>query len=106
MSLAEGMPARAGLAEQLLVEAVRKAVLLHLLKRGRCSGADLQDDLAAPCRTTRQRIGMVTSRLGAPEVRLVMLVRTGSAETSGWELTEAGRAKAVELQAARARRTA
>lgn len=87
-------------AKQTASEIARDEVLLHLLKRGEASREAMADDLAARC-GTNETVRRAVSHLA----------KAGDIEQTGgkgwpWRLTEAGRAKAVELQAQRAARRA
>jgi hypothetical protein len=81
-------------------EIARDEVLLHLLKRGEASREEMADDLAARCES-KEVVKRGIAYLG----RRDEIEQTG-AKGLPWRLTEAGRAKAVEFQAARARRPA
>ena len=81
-------------------EIARDEVLLCPLKRGEASREELADDLAARCGTNETVRRAVSHLAKAHDIE-----QTG-AKGWPWRLTETGRARAVELQAARARRPA
>ncbi len=81
-------------------EHAREQVLLYLLRKGSATVGTIADDIAARCGTNEHARRAVTflSKHG-------MLRQTG-ATLSPWELSDAGRAEAVRLQAAKAARRA
>jgi hypothetical protein len=87
-------------AGQRTSEVARDEVLLYLLKREDASREDIGEDLAARCESREVVFRAVKWLTRARDIE------QSSVPGNRWRLTEAGRAKAVELQAARAARRA